>query len=181
MTTGGEGAEVAGGDDQAGTEERSEPGHGGDHLRLRVQRKHVGDLLVEGLESVALGQQVAGQLGDDLGRGLLSGQGRVLGLGGGDGAGCDVGVAADLTGPQPPRQPRLPGSADRFRSAVAAQQHQRALAGGEVELPLQGGEDAGQKVPKTVDHPHPIRDQIGPVAGENRQRREQVGVGGHRR
>jgi hypothetical protein len=80
------------------------------------------DLLVQALQALVLGQDGAGELGDDAGCHVLPGKHRLLGLSGPDRSGRDICVAADPALPQPPRQPRFPHTADRLRGGVAGQQ-----------------------------------------------------------
>jgi len=58
--------------------------------------KGVLDLLVQELEALVLGQDGAGELGDDAGGHVLADQHRVLALSGGDCSCREIGVAADL-------------------------------------------------------------------------------------
>lgn len=83
----GVGGHVARGDDELGSGDGAHAGQRLDDLGLCVSAEGVADLPVEALESVVPGQDLRGQIGDDLCGGVFAGQGGLLGLGGFHGRG----------------------------------------------------------------------------------------------
>ncbi|GAA5020925.1 hypothetical protein GCM10023317_64140 [Actinopolymorpha pittospori] len=106
------------------------PGEGLDDLGLRVRAEGGGDASVEIADPSADRQDLGGEVGHDAGRDVLPGHNGLLGLGRGQGSGCDLVSAADVALDQPCPQPRLPDPTDRLRGLVAGQQSQRAAAVG---------------------------------------------------
>nr|AAG02348.1 putative transporter [Streptomyces verticillus] len=171
----GVGREVAGGDDELGAEDRPHARQRLDDLGLWMAAERLADLLVNPLQTVVQGQDLRGQVSHDLGGDVLPGQRGLLSLGSlqrrrGDG----VGTAHASVG-QPGRQPGPAAAAESCRGLVARQQDQRALLRAVVEGPFQRGEDAGQRVAETVDHPDPVGHEVGTVGGQQREVGGQLG------
>jgi len=70
----GEGAQVAGTDQQCGAEERPEAGHGLDDRGLRMLLEGLLDLLVETLQAFIEGEDAGCELGNDGGGEVLAGE-----------------------------------------------------------------------------------------------------------
>ena len=94
----GEGAQVAGGDQQCGAKERPEAGHGLDDRGLRMLLEGLLDLLVEGLQAFIEGEDAGRELGKNGGGEVVAGEHDRLRFGGssrldvsGQGGGSDQG------------------------------------------------------------------------------------------
>jgi hypothetical protein len=97
-------------------------------------------------------------------------------VGSADGSSGDAGRVAYFALAQPCGQPGGADAADPLWAGIPGQQDKGTLAGRVVERSFQGGEHAGHEVSEPVDHPHPVSDQVGPVASQHRQVADQVGV-----
>ena len=74
MSCAGKCGQLAGGDEQCGTENGTESGHGRDDGGLEVLIEGRSDLGIEVGEALVEGQGVGGELGDDRGGDVLAGQ-----------------------------------------------------------------------------------------------------------
>lgn len=171
------GGQVAGGDHELRSQYWAHAGQGLDDLRLRMAAERLAYLPIDPLQAVVQGEDLRGQVSDDPRGDVLAGQRGLLGLSSFQGRGRDFVGAPHAAIGQPGRQPGPPAAPDGGRGLVAGQQHQRAFVAAVVEGPLQSGEDAGQHVAETVDHPYPVSHQVGAMGGQQRE----VGrhLGGH--
>jgi hypothetical protein len=127
--------QIAGTDEQTGTEDGPKAWHRGDDRSLRMILEGGRNLGVEDFDAFVKSKDVGGQFADDRRGKILAWQRDLLSAGGRDGSSCQSVVVAHSAVPQSRRQPCMAESADPVRTRIASQSELSGCPGRQLRYP----------------------------------------------